>query len=208
MYDETDMDIGEPLKQKQSQKFFFTSVKAVSIKRPRHVDQSFLQFCSWEEQPQLILNSRFESVGVANLIDQTVKEWTTYGCNNYYDSDQICLEWKKRLGPNMFAIMITMGTKYACNLHSEGDLICLQSKIQKGLFMLAISLNMQQINACNQRKSSRSHSYVILGRFSSLQAYLVSNEREQVKIVRFGFEIASIFGPHWNWDCIYIRSFL
>ena len=37
MYDETDMDIGEPLKQKQSQKYFFTSVKSVSIKRPRHV---------------------------------------------------------------------------------------------------------------------------------------------------------------------------
>ena len=37
MYDETDMDIGESLKQKQSQKYFFTSVKSVSIKRPRHV---------------------------------------------------------------------------------------------------------------------------------------------------------------------------
>ena len=40
MYDETDMDIGEPLKQKQSQKYFFTSVKSVSIKRPRHVPNS------------------------------------------------------------------------------------------------------------------------------------------------------------------------
>ena len=63
---------------------------------------------------------------------------TTYGRNDFYDRDQICLKSWARKGLNKLAIMNTMGTcyaflldkkgaKYAFNLESETDRICLQS---------------------------------------------------------------------------------
>ena len=31
--------------------------------------------------------------------------WTTYGCNNFHDRDQICLQWKQQFETNMIAIL-------------------------------------------------------------------------------------------------------
>ena len=62
------------------------------------------------------------------------------------------------------------------------------------------------------RDSSRNHSHLTLGRFSTLQAYLVtkfwspSELRLQAYLVTFVIKIASIFGPLCNEDCNHIWS--
>ena len=102
----------------------------------------------------------------------------------------------------MLAISIVMGTKYACN------------RFHLGPNMLAIIKNLFW------RDSSRSDSYVTLGQFSTLQAYLViiekdckhkwslSNWRLQAYLVPIIIEVASILGPHCFHDCTHIWSFL
>ena len=121
-----------------------------------------------------------------------------------------------------------MPTKYAC------DQICLRSWSQKGLNMLAISNLNRTIYPCNSfqrgpnmlaiidflfsRDSNRNHSHVLLGRFSTLQAYLVpigqdcnhiwhdSKLRLQSDLVPSVAKIANIFGPcHYNY-CNYVWS--
>ena len=102
-----------------------------------------------------------------------------------------------KAAPNIVAIIFITGTNYDCNVDNKGDLIWMQYQFPRGLNMLAISHPKRNIYACNlfhkgpnklaiienlfSRDSSRNHSHVILGRFSTLQAY----------IVRFGFEIAT-----------------
>ena len=72
------------------------------------------------------------------------------------------------------------GPKYACNLGNKSDQICLQSS--KFSF---------------SRDTFRKHSHVTLY-WKGLLAYMV----------RFGFDIATILGPHCNHDCKLIWSLL
>ena len=96
----------------------------------------------------------------------------------------------------MDAISVSNGTKYACNLKSETDHLYLQY------------LSIGTIYACNHRKC---HSHVIQGRFSTLQAYMILNERDCVSDLRlqtylapFETDIASILGPLCYQHCNHI----
>ena len=129
----------------------------------------------------------------------------------------------------MVAITYMTGTKYACNLGHKRDLISLQACLQWGPNMLAISNPKRTVYACNlfqkgsnmraiikilfSRDSFRNHSHVNLGRFPTLQTYLVTIERDckhiwsvsnlilQAYLVLFFIKIATILGPHCNHDC-------
>ena len=119
-----------------------------------------------------------------------VQGWTTYGCNHDYNGDLICLQSQIRNGPYMLA-----------------------NFFQQGQNMLAI------IKVLFSRDASRNQSHVTLGRFPTLQAYLVPIERDckhiwsvsdlrlQAYLVPFVTKIASIFGPcHINY-CNHMCSF-
>ena len=73
---------------------------------------------------------------------------------------------------HIIAMIFMTGTKYACNFDNKGDLIWMQYQFRRGLNMLAIN------EYLFSRNSSRNHSHVILGRFSTLLAYLVTIEKD------------------------------
>ena len=98
--------------------------------------------------------------------------------------------------PNMPTISNPQRTIYACNLFQYGPNMLVN--IEK-LFL---------------RDSSRNHSHVILGRFSALQSYLVTIDRDckhiwsvadlRLQAYLVLFETASILGPHCYYQCKHI----
>ena len=113
-------------------------------------------------------------------------------------------------------MLITKGTRYDCNLGHEEDLIWLQSWAQKGLDMIAMSVLNRTTYDCNLcqkghnmiaiienlfwRDSSRNHSHVTPGRFSTLQ-FCPFWKRLQSYLVPFLVNIEIIFGPYHKNYC-------
>ena len=125
--------------------------------------------------------------------------WTTYGCNNFSDWDQIWLQ----------SILVTKGTKYGCNHKFKNDHIWLQS------FRIRTKYD------CNLRNRARVTwlwiwTNLFKTKFRFLQSYLVPiwtdcnhiwsalNFWLQLYFVPCETNIAIIFGPFCDQDCNHI----
>ena len=119
-------------------------------------------------------------------ISYMIYGWTRYGCNNFYDRVQICLQCEKSFGLNMLAISNPKRAIYAFNK----DQICLQC-----------------------RKWSQSHVTMIFGKISWIQNFYICKHiwsvldlRLQAYLVLFETKIVTTFGPHNNFNCNHIWS--
>ena len=93
---------------------------------------------------------------------------------------------------------IWFGINSACNLDLTRDFIC---NLFKGTLYACNIENRLKITWLWFLDESRENKFSM---FASI--FGPHLKRLQVYMVRFGFEIAGIFSPLWNLDCIHIRS--
>ena len=138
------------------------------------------------------MNFTFEPVFIwTNISTHVFNKWfILYGpYYNFYDTDRIWLQWWSKLGPNMNANFIEKETKYDCNVNFESDHKWLQSFPIGTKYDCNIEIH-PKVTWLWFLDESREN------KFSIIAIILSPNwERLQSYMIRFGIDIALIFGP-------------